>query len=327
MVRVPAGVDAATVMELLAVRDRTPRDRTPEELPAEPVGVAVLCLGDAAVGCGRPGEQPAGAEFRMGRSEDREVNQAFQLGATPLGPPWILAQLGHGGECMTRPGHSGGAYPQPVTKEKAERWTSWRAFAQVRHGSNIELLPFSLVPVTDTSYLSSCSFAYCLGSRHGLASVGGGEGGGFAGQVRIRSATFSQPWSSMRSWPIPGTAARAGPSELLALERVSAARRNPRASISMGRGAVRHRATAAGPRNGEEAVSLGARGPYLPEPTRYGSGVRGSRSRCGCGPGGPRRRSRVGGRRRTASRPRRAAAGPGARPATAPGCGRRGCAG
>jgi hypothetical protein len=49
MIRVPAGVDAAAVMELLAVWDRTP-----EELPAEPVGVAVLCLGDAAVGrCGR----------------------------------------------------------------------------------------------------------------------------------------------------------------------------------------------------------------------------------------------------------------------------------
>jgi hypothetical protein len=100
---VPAGIDAATVMELLAVWDRTPY-RTPEELPAEPVGVAVLCLGDAA-GCGRPGEQPAGAELRMGRPKDREVNQAFQLGATSL------AWLGHGGECMTRPGHSRGARP------------------------------------------------------------------------------------------------------------------------------------------------------------------------------------------------------------------------
>lgn len=28
-------------------------------------------------------------------------------------------------------------------KEKAERWTRWRAFAQVRRGSNIQLLPFS----------------------------------------------------------------------------------------------------------------------------------------------------------------------------------------
>jgi hypothetical protein len=25
------------------------------------------------------------------------------------------------------------------TKEKAERWTRWRAFAQVRHSSNIQL--------------------------------------------------------------------------------------------------------------------------------------------------------------------------------------------
>jgi hypothetical protein len=32
-----------------------------------------------------------------------------------------------------------------VTKEKAERWTSWRVFAQVRPCSNIQLLPFSLV--------------------------------------------------------------------------------------------------------------------------------------------------------------------------------------
>ena len=49
MLRVPAGIDAAAVMELLAVWDRTT-----EELPAEPVGVAVLCLGDAAVGRGCP---------------------------------------------------------------------------------------------------------------------------------------------------------------------------------------------------------------------------------------------------------------------------------
>jgi hypothetical protein len=217
MVRVPAGVDAATVMELLAVRDRTP-----EELPAEPVGVAVLCLGDAAVGCGRPGEQPAGAEFRMGRSEDREVNQAFQLGATPLGPPWILAQLGHGGECMTRPGHSGGAYPQPVTKEKAERWTSWRAFAQVRHGSNIELLPFSLVPVTDTSYLSSCSFAYCLGSRHGLSSVfcrrrrgrrfrgPGADPVGDLLPALVEHEVVADPWDSSPGWAIGAPCARTG---------------------------------------------------------------------------------------------------------------------
>jgi hypothetical protein len=32
-----------------------------------------------------------------------------------------------------------------VTKEKPERWTRWRAFAQVRHSSNIQLLPSSLV--------------------------------------------------------------------------------------------------------------------------------------------------------------------------------------
>jgi hypothetical protein len=32
-----------------------------------------------------------------------------------------------------------------ATKEKAERWTRWRAFAQVRHSLNIQLLPYSLV--------------------------------------------------------------------------------------------------------------------------------------------------------------------------------------
>src|SRR5512132_2415449 len=79
MIRVPAGIDAAAVMEFLAFWDRTT-----EELPAEPVGIAVLCLGDAAVGCGHPDEQPAGAELRMGRPKGREVNQALQLGATSL---------------------------------------------------------------------------------------------------------------------------------------------------------------------------------------------------------------------------------------------------
>jgi hypothetical protein len=34
-----------------------------------------------------------------------------------------------------------------VTKEKAGYWTHWRAFAQVRHSSNIQLLPYSLVSV------------------------------------------------------------------------------------------------------------------------------------------------------------------------------------
>jgi hypothetical protein len=107
VIGIPAGMDAAAVMEFFAIWDRTTK-----ELPAEPVGVAVLCLGDAAVGCGHPGEQPAGAEFRMGRPEDREVNQPFQLGATPLGPSWIFARLGHGSECMTRPGHLGCLSPR-----------------------------------------------------------------------------------------------------------------------------------------------------------------------------------------------------------------------
>jgi hypothetical protein len=32
-----------------------------------------------------------------------------------------------------------------VTKERAERWTRWRAFAKVRYSSDIQLLPYSLV--------------------------------------------------------------------------------------------------------------------------------------------------------------------------------------
>jgi len=46
---------------------------------------------------------------------------------------------------LARPYWNGQSGIWAVTKEKAERWTRWRAFAQVRHGSNIQLLPFSLV--------------------------------------------------------------------------------------------------------------------------------------------------------------------------------------
>jgi hypothetical protein len=38
-----------------------------------------------------------------------------------------------------------------LTKEKAGYWTHWRAFAQVRHSSNIQLLPYSLVRTTSRS--------------------------------------------------------------------------------------------------------------------------------------------------------------------------------
>jgi hypothetical protein len=37
------------------------------------------------------------------------------------------------------------ALPSATTKEKAGYWTRRRAFAQVRRGQNIQLLPFSLV--------------------------------------------------------------------------------------------------------------------------------------------------------------------------------------
>ena len=46
-----------------------------------------------------------------------------------------------------------------ATKEKAERWTRWRAFAQVRHGSNIQLLLFSLVTFVEVAFNSPTSGA------------------------------------------------------------------------------------------------------------------------------------------------------------------------
>src|SRR5829696_10394677 len=49
VVRIPAGIDAASVVEL-----STFWDGTAKELPAEPVGVTVLSLGDAPVWRGVP---------------------------------------------------------------------------------------------------------------------------------------------------------------------------------------------------------------------------------------------------------------------------------
>jgi hypothetical protein len=96
MVRVPAGMDAALMMELLAFWNWAA-----EEFPAESVGVAVLCLGDPPVRGGRPGEQPAGSKLRVGRSEDGQVDQAFELGvagsgsrhvSSSVGPPMLVAE-------------------------------------------------------------------------------------------------------------------------------------------------------------------------------------------------------------------------------------------
>jgi hypothetical protein len=74
MVRVPAGVDAAAVMQLPVLWDWAA-----EKLPAEPVGVAVLRLGYAAVRAACTGEQPAGSQLRMRWSKDCQVEQAFDL--------------------------------------------------------------------------------------------------------------------------------------------------------------------------------------------------------------------------------------------------------
>jgi hypothetical protein len=54
VVGVPADLDAAAVMQLHSLRYWAP-----QELPAEPVSKAVLCLGNAAIRIGWPGEQPA----------------------------------------------------------------------------------------------------------------------------------------------------------------------------------------------------------------------------------------------------------------------------
>ena len=60
MVRVPAGVDAAAVMQLHVLWDWAA-----EKLPAEPVGVGVLCLGHTA------------SQLRIRGSKDCQVEQAF----------------------------------------------------------------------------------------------------------------------------------------------------------------------------------------------------------------------------------------------------------
>jgi hypothetical protein len=82
VVRVPAGVDTTAMMQL-----SVHWDRAAENLPAEAVGVAVLCLGHAAVRGAGPGEQPAGSQLPMGRSEDRVIEQALQLRPTALRRP------------------------------------------------------------------------------------------------------------------------------------------------------------------------------------------------------------------------------------------------
>src|SRR5829696_1091869 len=84
VVRIPAGIDAASVVEL-----STFWDGTAKELPAEPVGVTVLSLGDAPVWRGRAHEAPTGAELGMGRFENGEIDQAFELGtaASELSAP------------------------------------------------------------------------------------------------------------------------------------------------------------------------------------------------------------------------------------------------
>jgi hypothetical protein len=52
-----------------------------------------------------------------------------------------------------------------VTKENTERWTRQRAFAQVRHSSNIQLLPYSLVNALATRSASQSVLimaAFCV---------------------------------------------------------------------------------------------------------------------------------------------------------------------
>src|SRR5215217_1460341 len=60
VVGIPARVAAAAMVELSALWDGTAK-----ELPAEPVGVTVLGLGDTPVWRGHSSEQPAGSVLGM----------------------------------------------------------------------------------------------------------------------------------------------------------------------------------------------------------------------------------------------------------------------
>jgi Leucine-rich repeat (LRR) protein len=63
------------------------------------------------------------------------------------------------------------------TKEKAERWTRWMAFAQVRHGSNIQLLLFSLVRAWSPSwYPPSAQSCHGMTARHHPRETGAASG-------------------------------------------------------------------------------------------------------------------------------------------------------
>jgi hypothetical protein len=101
MVWVPACIDAASVMQLLAFWDVAAK-----ELPSKPVRIAVLGLGNAPVWGRRSGEAPAGAQLRMGWSEFGAVKKSLQLGATVPRPRPLayglgrdIAELGHVGAC------------------------------------------------------------------------------------------------------------------------------------------------------------------------------------------------------------------------------------
>jgi pimeloyl-ACP methyl ester carboxylesterase len=66
-----------------------------------------------------------------------------------------------------------------VTKEKAERWTRWRAFAQIRHSSNIQLLPYSLVAGwTPNRICISCARPCCCcgAARTAISRCGSSTG-------------------------------------------------------------------------------------------------------------------------------------------------------
>ena len=72
---------------------------TAKELPAEPVGVTVLSLGDAPVWRGRAHEAPTDAELAMGRFENGEIDQAFELGTAASGLS-VIGWRGHVGSAV-----------------------------------------------------------------------------------------------------------------------------------------------------------------------------------------------------------------------------------
>src|SRR5215212_192286 len=77
----------------------------------------------------------------------------------PCGPGALRAQLEKTSLRLRRHSHISNISPiatyRHLPKAKAGCWTGWSAFAQVRQGSNIQLLPFLLVMERDANSLEA----------------------------------------------------------------------------------------------------------------------------------------------------------------------------